>query len=270
MGRKSFRDETKIVELHKKYKKLTDGYSKFSADILLGNPQLLLIIRLACGLPQREFSKILKFDRSALVHSELGISKTMKTGNAERIYKILLSLIDKANFSEEFVLESYRKFLQQASSGQPAEKLRQYGRMAFKHKKQTIQECQISNILESLRIPFEKEGILTLDGMEFFFEFLIPNSQHPKVVIECKNAQTKNKRSLKIVGYRISYEIGYKSYMIHKNYPKTKIVVIIQHNHERLPERVLKILEKETDELLINSGNKEISSKIKELCRAFS
>ncbi len=263
MGRKKFRNEERIVRLCKKYKELTNDYSKFSEETFVEHPQLLLIVRLACGMPQRAFSKAIEFDRSALVHSELGISKRMKTRNARKIYAKILTLIQQSNFSEDNILENYRKFLHQASHGQPPKNLRIFGRLALKHKKPTEQEMKISKILDKLRIQYEKEGILTLDGMDFIFEFLIPSSKNPKAIIECKHAETKNKRNLKIVGYRIAYETGYKSYLIHKNFPKTKVIVLIDHNQENLPERVIKILKNETDTLLINPNESEITSVLK-------
>ena len=118
-----------------------------------------------------------------------------------------------------------------------------------------------------MKVPYEKESILTLDGMDFVFEFLIPNSRSPKVIIECKRAETKSKRNLKIIGYRIAYEIGYKSYLIHKNFPKIKIIVVVDHNQENLPERARKILTNETDLFLVNPKENEISSALK-TCRA--
>lgn len=267
MGRKSLGSEERVRKLFREFKESTNNYKDVSEEFLVKHPQLLFVIRLACGMSQRIFSNKVNFDRSALVHSELGISKTMKISNVKKIYPNLLELIEKANFSENSVLENYNKFLYQASKGQPPEKLRFFGRRALKYKRPTKQETRITKILESQQISFEKEGILTLDGMEFVFEFLTPNSKNPEFIIECKNAETKNKRNLKIVGYRIAYEIGYKSYLIRKNYPKTKIAVVIDHNQQSFPERVNKILEQETDVLLVNPTEKEISSKLKLLCR---
>lgn len=263
MGRKSFRDEKKIIELYREYKKPTNNYTKFSEEFLIEHPQLLLIIRLACGMPQRAFSKELDYDRSALVHSEIGISKRMKTRNAKKLYPKLLALIKGAQFSEDNIAKNYTRFLQQATQGQPAENLRMFGRRAMKHRKPTMQEMKVGKALKKLGIFYEKEGILTLDRMDFVFEFLIPNSKNPKTIIECKNVKTKNKRNLKIIGYRIAYEIGYKSYLIHKNFPKTRIITIINHNQDKLPERVCKILKNETDSIIINPKKNEIFSSLR-------
>jgi len=263
MGSKSFRKQDRIAKLYKKYQKITDNFSNISEELLVRHPQLLHIIRLACGMSQREFSGVLGIDRSALVHSELGISKTMKLSNAKRICSKLQDLTKNAAFSEKNILENYRKFLQRATCGQPAEILRKLGRKALRHKTPTIQETGTAKLLDSLGISYEKEGVLTLDNMDFVFEFLVPNSTSPKVVIECKSMETTNKHSLKIIGYRIAYEIGYKSHLIHKNFPKAKIIAIIRHNQEKFPQRALKILQNETDSLLVNSDKHEISSTLK-------
>src|SRR3989338_9400345 len=179
MGRKSFGSEERVRNLFRKFKESTNNYKDISEEFLLKHPQLLFIIRLACDMSQRTFSNNIGFDRSALVHSELDISKCMKISNVKKIYPILLELIQKADFSENRVLENYNKFLYQASKGQPPEKLRFFGRRALKYKRPTKQETRITKILENNQISFEKEGILTLDGMEFVFEFLIPNSKNP-------------------------------------------------------------------------------------------
>ncbi len=263
MGRKSIRNEKEIVSLYRRYRKLTKNYKDISKKLLIENPQILMIIRLACGLSQREFSRKIGYDRSALVHSEIGISRKMKTSNAEKIYHILSNDIEAIKFTENIIIKNYRRFIRQAFEGQPSEKLRKIGRGAMKFKKPTDQEKIIGKTLENLGISFEKEGILTLDEMDFVFEFLIPNSKNPEIVIECKNIKTEEKRNLKIIGYRIAYEIGYKSYLIKKKFPETKIILVINHKHEKMPNRVIKILENETNYLIINYKKNELISLFK-------
>jgi len=263
MGWKTFRSEEQINRLFEEYKEITGNYKLFSEGLFVEHPQLLLIVRLACGMAQREFAKTIGCDRSALVHSELLISKSMKKSNAKNLYPKLQKLIAHADFSEENIINNYRNFLHSASRGQSPEQLRKFARLGMKNRKFTAQELKISKILENFKIKYEKEGILVLDGMEFYFEFLIPDAKNPKIIIECKRAEAKDKRNLRIIGYRIAYETGYKAQLIRRNFPNIKIVVIVEHNQETLPERVKKILKNETDLLLINPKENELYSELK-------
>lgn len=54
-----------------------------------------------------------------------------------------------------------------------------------------------------------------------------------------------------------------------KSFRKQEHIAVISHNQEKFPERVMKILQNETDSLLVNSDEYEISSTVKKICRAF-
>jgi len=241
-----------------KTKEITTNFSKFSKDIISKHPQILLIVRLAAGMPQREFSRKIRITRSALVNYELGISKTMKRETAKRVTQRIEKIKNLLDFSEKNIIKNFNNLWYQAEHGQPPDKLRNYGRSALKTKKLNKNEKNIFEILEKMKIVNEREGILKFMGIPFFFDFVLPNTKKPRFIIECKKVESKSKRNFKIISYKIAYEIGYKFRLLKEKYPEIKTILILESEIEKIPERVVKIFENEIDYFFHNMNKKDI------------
>jgi transcriptional regulator with XRE-family HTH domain len=262
MGYKSFQNLVKIKEITRNSSALTNGFRDFTKDKIAKYPPLLLVIRLAAGMSQRKFSKTIEISRSALAHYELGIKKGIRAKKAEKIMENLKSVIKEADFSEKRIFENFNVMWHQAEFGQDPDKLRKLGRKAIKSRKPTCDEAKILELLEKNIKKYEREGILHFIGIPFAFDFLIPNSKKPILAIECKKIRSTSKRNFKIISYRIAYEIGYKFRLLREEFPKIKTVLIIESELEKLPERVAKIFEKETDVFLFNEAQEKIVNSL--------
>lgn len=267
MGRKkkTFYTEKKVLSIYDRTRKLTKGFQNFSPEVLAKYPKCLFIIRLSLGMTQREMAKFLNLDRSTLTHHELGISKRINDKTLEKIKTPLNELIGKADFSKENVIRNFNNFWERAIRGQDSEKLRKWGRAALKSRLPNPYERKIMGILENKKIDFEREGTLTLAGMNYSFDFVIPNTSKPTLIIECKKISSTNKRSFRIICYGIAYEIGYKSRLLKSTYPETRLILVFDSSMKKLPERVEKILQDEIDYFMFNSGEKFISKTLNKI-----
>jgi transcriptional regulator with XRE-family HTH domain len=263
MGYKNFQNLLRIKEIIRDSNTLTNGFKDFNKDKLAKYPTLLLVIRLAAGMSQREFSRTTNISRSALAHYELGIKKRIRAKRAEKISESLNKMIGEADFSETKIIENFEKMWHQAEFGQDPDKLREHGRKAIKSRKPTYDEEKIAEILEKeIRTKYEREGVLRFMKIPFAFDFLIPNSKKPLLAIECKTIQSTSKRSFRIISYRIAYEIGYKFRLLKEKFPNIKTILILESELEKLPERVVKIFEKETDVFLFNETHEKIINSL--------
>lgn len=90
--------------------------------------------------------------------------------------------MNKADFSFSNIIKNFNDFWTKAQFGQNPEDVRAIRRKALKLRKPTW--------------------------------FLIPNSDNPLSVIECKSVLTKNYNGFKTICYNIAYEVGYRSRLL--------------------------------------------------------
>lgn len=262
MSYRKYKTVKDIEILYTEIKAITKNFTDFSAEKLAEKPSILTILRLAAGMSQPKFAQSIGTTRSIIAHYDVDIAKKIKTKNAQRISKELRSLIPSCNFSEQNIIKNFKNFMQFAQNGQNPEVLRNYGRKAIKFRKPTIQENDIENFLTAKKKAYEKDGIIENEGLVFSFDFVLPDTNKPRTIIECKQISTKNKRSHIATCYRIGYEIAYKFRILKKKYPNSKRILLLNASIEKIPERVLLILKNETDAFLINPSEKVISNII--------
>lgn len=243
------------------------GHNNFCdfEEAFRNNPKTLLLLRLASGMPQKQFCASSGITRSALTHYELGISKSMKSDNLTKALVWLKKMQNSLDFSEDTIIRNYRNLWRLAREGQQAEALRRYGRSAFKTRKPNKSEETILNLLVKNDFRFQREGFIEFDGLPFFFDFILPDAKNPKSIIESKKVSGTKNRNFRIIMYRIAYEIGYKSRLLKEKYPGIKIAVILESENNGLPERVIRILKKEVDYFLHNAPETEMNHLFKKL-----
>jgi transcriptional regulator with XRE-family HTH domain len=199
MGYKNFQNLLNIKEIIRKSDALSDGFRNLNKDKIAEYPALLLIIRLAAGMSQREFSDTIGIPRSSLAHYELGIKKKIQARTAEKITKNLNRIIKQLDFSEKNITENFENMWHKARFGQDPNKLRAYGRKAIKSRKPTYDENKIAEILgKKIKTKYEREGVLHFMEIPFAFDFLVPNSKKPILAIECKKIHTTIKEISKL------------------------------------------------------------------------
>lgn len=262
MGYQNFRKLPDIKTLYEKTALATNNFSKMKPETLETNPEMLTIIRLGMGLSQRKFARILGITRASLAHYELG-NKNMKAQRKMCVADKLNGMLQETEFSKATVASNFMHLWDLAQKGQDAKTMREHGRVGTTRMKPTVQESEIVALLENAKIIFRKASLMDFEGMKFSFDFIIPNSERPEIVIECKTIHSKSKRNMRIISYKIGYEIAYKFRLVQSRSSNIKRIFILNTNYENLPERVILILKKETDAFLINPNKKEILKQIK-------
>ena len=257
-----FRTNSDIKMLYEKAHKLTNDFTSIEPKILHKYPEILTVIRLGLGLPQRSFATYLGITRSSLAHYELG-NKHMKYKREIAVCNKVNKILENIKISKETIFKNYQHLWDLAKKGQNPNIVRELGRKAISYFKSTEQENRISNILERSKLEFQRNAILNFDGIGFSFDFVIPNSNKPKVIIECKLVNTKSKKNFRIRSYMISYEIAYKFGLIKKRNPNIKRILILDITY-KLPDRTFLILKKESEHFLINVSEREILRCIKD------
>jgi len=263
MGYKAFRTQADIREAFSSASKETNGFANITESVLEKNTQTLLLVRLAAGLSQREFSKAMGLTRSSLAHYELGLQRTMKKESAMKLSAKIAKM--NLHFSENVIMENYKLLWHKAAYGQPAEMLRSYGRLAFKTRKPNAFESEIESRIKESGLAYKREGLLNLGGMPFFFDFVLPDTSKPQHIIECKYVKSQSKRSLRIIYYKMAYEIGYKLRLAREQYSGIKTTLILKSDIDCVPERARKILEKETDNFLFNPSESKLKIMFSEI-----
>lgn len=257
MGKREFRSEEEVTNILEHGRALTENFTRLDEQTYRAFPKLLFLIRLGCGMPQRKFAKTLGIDRSTLEHCELGISRKLEPRTIKKTFFKVKELFEKADFSQKKVLSSYFASINQAQHGQSAEKLREYRSKATKGRMATETEKIVERALRELDIEYEFEGTIKLDGLPYSFEFVVPNSNAPSAVIECKAATSVNSMNFRVLSYKIAYEIGYKGQLLKKEYPATKFVFVFFSELTKLSDRPKQIMESESI-FLHNPAPKEI------------
>lgn len=263
MGYGKIRTEYDILKLFDKTKKQTNNFKDISKDLISSQPNILLILRLAFGMPQNRFSEIIGIKRSALAHYELGNRKNIQEETADRISKKIKTIRNSLDFSRSKIRENYKIFWYQAEHGQSPEKLRNFGRSAFKTRSPNKDEKKVSDILDKNNVKYIREGVLNFFNTSFFFDFVLPDVKNPKLVIECKRISTTKNRNFRIISYKIAYEIGYKFRLLKEKYPNIVTVFLLESEIQKIPERVLKIIKNETDYFFINPKRKDFKNLLR-------
>jgi hypothetical protein len=111
---KDLRDlnEKEFREVYSYLEKKTDGFKRISPELILENPQYILIFRLCTGLSQKEFAKKLGVTKDWCRHTEAKRNKIIHMAIAERYNKKIEILLNKNEiiFEETSITQSKYMF----------------------------------------------------------------------------------------------------------------------------------------------------------------
>lgn len=237
----------------------TKNFSNFNVKILLEVPQSILIFRIITGFSHRKFAKLLGLNARSIRSYETGKSR-IKPQTAQKIMNEIENIFkeNKAYADMEFnkLLENYR-ILRGFFGHRNLQAMVVGGVQRLAKLKTNEFEKQIAKLLESNGILFEQFSIINGIKRRYNVDFLIPNSQKPKFVIEAFRFATGGKsRNVK----NKVVNIDHRFQAIKLKYPAIKTAIVMELiGRPVLAEFVKNSLELETmntDFIFINESQK--------------
>lgn len=243
--------EGKLKEL---IKQLRDGISnKNLEETLMNNPQLILPLRLALGLSQKEFIRYTSrlISQVTLVKYETGKANKMKTEIAKKLAK----KFPKPHIDEAEVIKNYKKFLIMKKGSLTSERARElqqlwmmkttqderknWGRIGAKKTNEMQRfnplERSINRILQKY-LPngyqFKSHQSILTDIGEINIDFVIYKNHHPTGFIEA--SMRKYDLDILIQAY------AYRRIILKRKFPTSWFIIIIQNEIPKFGEEVLK------------------------------
>lgn len=149
--------ENVLAELYKETSEGTKNFRLVEPDTLQENPKQLLILRLALGMSQNNFEKLIGNKSKNISKYETGKIQKMQYGTALRICEKINNKIKPVSFTK--VLEMFRKSREDSMGwfkthhdSQSVVEGRIKGAIGSLRLRSTTQELQLSSELENLRL----------------------------------------------------------------------------------------------------------------------
>jgi transcriptional regulator with XRE-family HTH domain len=223
------------------------------AKQLIRNPKLLKHIRVALGLSQIQFARLLGTKQSTLSALERGKIKTLSMKTAEKIGKRIK--LEKISF---FSKNEVRKQAAEIASrgkfkGEYARKmaLKAHSKNAIKSaqaQKLTTQEKKIEELLKRNSFQYEIHPVIETGGVSFVADFAI-NKKGCKIILEAKNLKTRYRIKAQIC------ELAYKATRIKRFHKNVKMIAVI---NGKLMQSEKKILSDEFDVVFNENEERKI------------
>lgn len=223
--------KNKLKNLFEEVRNETNKFSEITADILIENPQRLLIFRLAMKMSQNKFEDFIENKTKNISKYEVGKIKNMQFKTANRIANKIAQSIGSVEWSE--IENQFNKSRMESNgwfkASKDKEKLlkaRRKGAIKSLEKRRTPQEKVLEENLIKKAVKFNvnfpmKDNLIV--------DFFLPEKN---IIIECKEIQSNSKREIREQIQKMAFQ-GFK---IKFNFPNTKTITLIKSN-ERLTQR---------------------------------
>lgn len=259
--------EQKVLISYKDLKKETENFSKFSTENFNTRSNKILALRLALGLNQKIFARLLKVVPETVSEWENGRA----IPSDENLRKIVvLSKLNKNKFQKEKrkIKRTFEKFKNNADIipkfSFDFAKIQEINVKVNKNKERTPDEKDLSNFLNKNKIKFkEQEAVMpfTVKAGTSIVDFLI-ESNHHKLLVECSDFGNlpvwRNQRRFKLERAR---RLALKAFRIRKYLPKAKLIVFIKtsipKNHQ-----IIEVMKEAFDVVILNNKRKLIKTLI--------
>lgn len=246
------RDVKRIISLYKECQRNTKNFTNLRPEILMEDPEKLLLFRLMLNMSQPEFGELISIDDANIPKYELGNIKHMQYKTAKRFIDRIVEKFTKVPLNE--VVRRFEKFRKNSQGWFKAHedenyllKIRRLSAANALKSRPTVQEKKLSVILNehgirhNLNHLFDEERGIIVD---FFIE-----SKKP-VVIECKYVTSERRSMLKEQAKRLACQ-AYKIKYHHKN---VRVLALIEsklklglNNYQELQGPFDKVFEKKKD-----------------------
>ncbi|OGI14830.1 hypothetical protein A3K63_03920 [Candidatus Micrarchaeota archaeon RBG_16_49_10] len=228
-------------------KEKTSDFANIEPEVIQQDPKKLLIIRLALGMSQNEFERIVSKGNKNISKYETGKIKRMNYETAKRMLDGLNSKIPQ--FDLDRILSNFQ-ISKDESNGwfkvhtktEKALKARRKGVIRSLRSRLTRQESRVAKDLKRVKLDFESNFPVTESTIVDFY------IETKDLVIECKEVKSKSRREFKEQVQKLAYQ-GYKTKF---KKPKMKLWALIESKHE-ISEIELGELKGPFDEVFTNS-----------------
>ena len=208
--------EKKLKKLYEEVRKETENFKEIKPEILVVNPQKILIFRLALGMSQNKFEEFLGNRNKNITKYETGKIKTMQLTTAKNITERIREVIKPVSLSK--VLQQFRRSKQESQGWFKAHKnslvalkARRKGAIESLKKRRTPQEKLLEEELTKKKMKVLVNYPLS---ERIIVDFYLPEKN---LIIECKEIQSKSKREnkeqlqkLAYQGFRIRFKLSDK------------------------------------------------------------
>ena len=203
-------------QFYSSVRKETENFKEIKPEILVVNPQKILIFRLALGMSQNKFEEFLGNRNKNITKYETGKIKTMQLTTAKNITERIREVIKPVSLSK--VLQQFRRSKQESQGWFKAHKnslvalkARRKGAIESLKKRRTPQEKLLEEELTKKKMKVLVNYPLS---ERIIVDFYLPEKN---LIIECKEIQSKSKREnkeqlqkLAYQGFRIRFKLSDK------------------------------------------------------------
>jgi len=204
----------------------TEGFTKFSPNLLTKIPQSVLILRIVLGICHRKFARLIGTGSRALrkyEHAEMKMKSETATKFTENIRRFFGG--NSVLFTN--ALENFRYFKGVYGYGELNSFLERGLKFAERIPPNAL-ETRVQLLLENAGIPFKMHARVTGLKRDYNVDFAIPDDQAPSVLIEVIQTQLMPKKNK---NYRLFISlIDHKFQMIKARHPNIFTALIFYCN----------------------------------------
>lgn len=176
--------ELELKEYFELIKKETNNFTLFKSELLTRIPQSIVVFRITLGVNHRDFSRMIGSNSKGLRDYEHGKTR-IKPITSKKIINVIKELfINKKEIKFDKVLENFR-ILKGFYGHRNLKSLIKLGLNSFGKLSRSPIEDEIFNILNENKIMCERNEIVEGKNKKYNVDFLIPNKEDPRIIIEC-------------------------------------------------------------------------------------
>ncbi len=271
----------KKEELYTLFKKVVSN--KFNSKYLAKIPQAMIVYRLSLNYSQPEFCNLVGIKRWRLHEMERGIVKFLNVERSEQFMtkiKIAFKKEDIRQLKFATIYENYHIFQLKRvfnskrakyarSLVKPASNLLKGLKSNLGNKATNLFEEKIQHILTSSKVDYKIHCLIESVNKKVISDFVIFKDNIPKVVIEVRQAQPKNKRRFYDLLKMHAIRIDHKLQGIKLRWPNLKTIAVLSSKHIPIktlsPNLTAEFLN--TDKIIVDSDLDQLPIYIKSVLR---
>src|SRR3989344_447629 len=205
-----------VQRLYEELELKSKKFQEINAEILVINPQILLIFRLILNMSQPEFGKLMGIDDTNFSKYETGKIKNMQYKTAEKYVQVISKLIKLIPL--ERVIKNFERFKKESkgwfavcSNTKKVLEARRKGAENSLKNRLTPQEEKVEELLKEFGINYKSNYLINKDKA-IIVDFFIPRKK--PIILECKRLTSSNRREVREQTKNLAFQ-GYKTKFYH-------------------------------------------------------
>lgn len=205
-----------VQNLYEELELKSKKFREINSEILVTNPQILLIFRLMLNMSQPAFGKLMGIDDTNFSKYETGKIKNMQYRTAEKYVQVISKLIKLISLEE--VIKNFERFKKESkgwfatySNTKKVLEARRKGAENSLKNRLTPQEEKVEGLLKEFGIKYKSNYLINKDK-GIIVDFFIPGKK--PIVMECKRLTSNNRREVREQTKNLAFQ-GYKTKFYH-------------------------------------------------------